>query len=104
MFAQIHIYEDGKEISLYKYTSEQLDLLKPVISSLTGCYNVDMCYGCIYDVNMSFYENYCKGDKTFTLRPRYGWFGIHLEVAFEMLFTDEEPDYMSEEDDRDSYS
>lgn len=104
MFVQIHIYENGKEIGLYNYTSEQLDLLQSVISSLTGCHNIDMYDGRIYDVNMNFYENYCNGTKTFTLRPRYGWFGIHLEVAFEMLFTDEEPDYMSEEDDRDSYS
>jgi len=104
MFVQIHIYEDGKEISLCRYTGEQLDLLKSVISSLTGCYNIDMYYGHIYDVNITFYDNYCTGNKTFTLRPRYGWFGVHLEVVFEMLFTDEETDYISEDDDRDSYS
>jgi hypothetical protein len=104
MFAQIHLYEDGKEIGLYNYTDEQLTLLQSVISSLTGCFNIDMYYGRIYDVNMTFYDNYCSGSKTFTLRPRYGWSRVHLEVAFEMLFTDEEPEYMSEDDDRDSYS
>jgi hypothetical protein len=103
MYVQIHLYENGKDASLYKYTNEQLDLLQTVISSLTGCFNIDMYYGRIYDVNMNFYESYCNGSKIFTLRPRYGWFSIHLEVSFEVLFTDEEPEYMSD-DDRDSYS
>jgi hypothetical protein len=103
MYARLHIYEDGLHVPLCKYTSAEIDMLCPAITNLTYTYDIDMNNGNILDINNSFYDKFHDPDIIHRIYPRYGWIGINVGISFDILFNDEESNYMSE-DDNDSYS
>ncbi len=103
MYARLHIYEEGAQVPLCKYTTVEIEILSSAISYLTHTYDIDMNHGNILDINNSFYDKFHNPDIIHKIYPRYGWIGVNVGVSFDILFDDEEDTYISEEDDRDSY-
>ncbi len=104
MYAIFHIYEDGHNVPLSRYTINEIDILNSAISKLTDTYDIDMNRGCIYDINSAFYDKFHNPDTVHKIYPRLGWAGVNLEISFDIIFDHENNNNYMSDDDNDSYS